>query len=384
MGATSAQKQCVGISAQLLSGQNSYRAAGIHRYIYSLLQHLPNAAPQFDYTVFTGDTAPTPHPALRMNRTALPTTNPFARIFWEQCAQPLAAKNNRLRLLHCTAYVSPLIALTPTVVTVHDLSFLRVPERFRFANRTYLSLFTGISCQRARRVIAVSAATKDDVMKVFGLPAEKVDVVYSGLDPHMKRPSPDEIAAFRARHGLPDRFILYLGTIEPRKNLSTLIRAYARVRPVGIKLVCAGGRGWMSEDVFQTVNELRISRDVIFPGFVPSEELPFWYSAAELFVYPSSYEGFGFPVIEAMACGTPTITTNASSLPEAAGDAALLVPPDDITALADALSSLLTNPAQRNELAARGQAQARQFSWDDTARHTAAVYANALGLPTTP
>jgi glycosyltransferase involved in cell wall biosynthesis len=371
----------VGLNAQLLSGHHSYRAAGIHRYIGGLLDHLPAADSRFTYTAFTGPSAPILDAALHAERTSLPTTKPLGRIAWEQFVQPIAARQSRLDLFHVTAYVSPIVATVPTVVTVHDLSFLRSPDSFRFANRTYLSLFTGLSCQRARRVIAVSEYTKKDVMKVYGLPADKIDVVYSGLDPEIVRPPESELIAFRKRHGLPDKFILYLGTIEPRKNLSTLIRAYAKVRPAGVKLVCAGGRGWMYEDVFQTVEELRLSREVIFPGFLPGDDLPFWYSAAQVFVYPSTYEGFGLPVIEAMACGVPTITTNSSSLPEAAGDAAILVPPDDSSALAEALARLLADDSLQVELAERGLRQAARFTWEDAATNTACVYAKALGLP---
>ena len=371
----------IGLNAQLLSDQRSYRAAGIHRYISGLLAHLPTPDSRFTYTAFTGPTALVRDDKLQVLRTGLRTHKPLGRIAWEQFVQPFVARQNQLDLFHVMAYVSPLVAVTPTVVTVHDLSFLRTPERFRFANRTYLSLLTGLSCQRARRVIAVSEHTKRDVMRVFGLPPEKVDVVYSGLDSQFMPPPAAEIEAFRERHGLPEKFILYLGTIEPRKNLSALIRAYAKVHPAGVKLVCVGGRGWMYQDVFQTVEELRLSRDVIFPGFLPDDDLPFWYSAAQAFVYPSSYEGFGLPVIEAMACGVPTITTNASSLPEAAGDAALLVPPDDSAALANALAQLLGDKTLQAELAERGQRHAAKFTWEKAARETVEVYAKALHLP---
>jgi glycosyltransferase involved in cell wall biosynthesis len=369
----------IGLNAQLLSGQNSYRAAGIHRYILGLIAQLPQADSRFQYTVFTGQTAPLPDRHWNVRRTSLGTEQPFARIFWEQCIQPFSLGG--LDLLHSQAFVSPVLSNKPSVVTVYDLSFRRNPERFKWANRTYLNLFTAMSVKRAKRVIAISQYTKKDLIKVYGLSPDKIDVVYSGLDSQFTRPSPKAIQEFREARGLPDKFILYLGTIEPRKNLSTLIRAYAKVRPQGLKLVCAGGRGWMYEDVFQTVEELRLSRDVIFPGFLPEDELPLWYSAADMFVYPSAYEGFGLPVIEALACGVPTITTNASSLPEAAGDAALLVAPDDTTALADALAELIGNPALQADLASRGPKQARRFTWHEAARRTADVYARALSLP---
>jgi glycosyltransferase involved in cell wall biosynthesis len=370
----------IGLNAQLLSGQRSYRAAGLHRYILGLLAHLPGVDPRFAYTAFTGEETPVPDRALQVRRTSLPTHRPFGRLVWEQMVQPALAPG--YDLLHGLAYVTPLLSGKPTIVTVHDLSFLRTPERFRLANRTYLRILTALSVRRARRVIAVSEHTKHDLMNVYGLPGDKIDVVYSGLDAHFKRASRHAIEEFRAAHGLPDRFILYLGTIEPRKNLSTLIRAYAKVRPSGVKLVCAGGRGWMYQDVFQTVEELRLSREVIFPGFLPDDDLPLWYSAAEAFVYPSAYEGFGLPVIEALACGAPTITTDSSSLPEAAGDAALLVPPDNTAALADALERLLHDPALQSDLAARGPRQALRFNWRQTACHTARVYAGVLGLST--
>ena len=370
----------IGLNAQLLTCQKSYRAAGIHRHILGLIEHLPEADSRFAYTVFTGREAPVPK-HLRTQRTGLPTHHPLGRILWEQGVQPTLA--NQFDLFHALAYVTPFFTRKPTVVTIHDLSFLRSPDRFRFANRTYLRLFTRLSVQRATRLIAVSQHTKKDVMKVYGLPADKIDVVYSGLDAHFKRAPKQEIADFRAAHGLPDNFILYLGTIEPRKNLSTLIRAYAKVHPAGVKLVCAGGRGWLYQDVFQTVEELRLTREVIFPGFIPDHDLPLWYSAADIFVYPSAYEGFGLPVIEALACGAPTITTNASSLPEAAGDAALMVPPDDTAALADSLTQLLNDPTLRSELVAKGYKQADRFNWRTAACQTAQVYAKALGLEAT-
>ena len=370
----------VALNAQLLSGQQSYRAAGIHRYICSLIEHLPDADSRFAYTAFTSNTAPTLHPSIAIQRTSLKTEKPFTRIFWEQVLQPFALRGSGAELVHCMAFVAPLVAATPSVITIHDLSFRRAPERFRGPHRAYLSLFTQLSCQRAKRLIAVSKFTKQEVMDVYGVPAEKIDVVYSGVDPWFSPPIPEAVAAFRELRGLPEKFILYVGTIEPRKNLSTLIRAYAKLRPNGVKLICAGGRGWMYEDVFQTVEELRLSRDVIFPGYVAEEDLPMWYAAAKVFVYPSTYEGFGLPVIEAMACGTPTITTNASSLPEAAGDAALLVPPDDADALSEALARLLDSESLREELSARGLKHTDKFNWPDTARETARVYARALDL----
>ena len=195
---------------------------------------------------------------------------------------------------------------------------------------------------------------------------------------------------FRTQHGLPDRFVLFLGTLEPRKNIGTLIRAYAQWRrsrdASGIgasdtKLVIAGGKGWYFEDLIAQTRRLGLENDVLFPGFVPARDLPWWYRAAACFVYPSIYEGFGLPVLEAMACGTPVITSSASSLPEVAGDAALMVEPLDVDALTEAISKVLSDRALVEQLRLSGLRQAAGFSWQRCAAETAEVYRTALKDP---
>ena len=378
---TQTQTYPVGLNAQLLSSEAGFRSAGINGYIRGLLAALPEADDRFKYTVFTGPVpAPTMNGNSRIVQTGNSTRNPIGRILWEQLAQPIAAE--KLALLHGLAFVVPMLRSVPGVVTIYDLSFIRRPGRLTRSRRAYLSLFTRLSVGQARRVLAISESTKRDLMEVYGLPADKIDIAYPGLTPGFGRPSAEEIVSFRERLGLPERFILYVGTIEPRKNLSGLVRAFAKAKLEGVKLICVGGRGWFYEDVFQTVEELHLTRDVIFPGYVPTEELPLWYSAASAFAYPSSYEGFGIPVIEALACGVPTVTTNTSSLPEAAGDAAMLVPPDDDDALAASLAQLL-NPHNllAQTLSAKGPAQAAQFTWQAAAQATTRCYAQALNLP---
>lgn len=372
----------VGLNALLLSsGQATYRSAGIHNYLSGLLPHLAPADERFTYTAFVSAEASQLNGNMSLYRTGAAAARPAARVVWEQLVQPWAGFRAGVDLLHCTAFVSPLLAPAPTVVTIYDLTFRKVPSRFQAGRRLYLSTFTRLSCTRARRVIAISESTKRDVVSFYGVAPERVDVVYPGCEPVFSRASDAAISEFRARRGLPDKFILCLGTIEPRKNLSTLITAFAKLRPQGVKLICAGGRGWMYQDVFQTVEELHLSRDVIFPGFVPREELPLWYSAAHAFVYPSSYEGFGIPVLEAMACGVPTLTTNASSLPEVVGGAARMVSPEDSDELAAALDEVIHDEALRAELAAAGPKRAREFTWVEAARLTTQTYARALGLP---
>ncbi len=366
----------VALNAQLLCGRATYRSAGIHTYIDQLLQHLPAAGPDLRYTVFIGEGQPQ-MPAARLWRTRLPTVRPAVRIFWEQLVQPAALARLRPDLLHSLAFVSPVVAPCPAVVTVYDLSFKLFPGRFLPAQRLYLSLFTAYACRRARHVLAISESTRADVIRLLGVPPAKVSVAYPGLAPVFRPLPAAEVEAFRAARGLPGRFILYLGTLEPRKNLGTLLRAFAdlaRTQP-GLHLVLAGAKGWLYAELFELTQALHLEGRVLFPGFVPAEELPLWYNSALVFAYPSSYEGFGLPVAEALACGRPVVTSNVSSLPEAGGEAALLVAPDDAAALAAALGQALE--AAPLSLV-RGPASVARFTWAETAARTVAVYRQAL------
>jgi glycosyltransferase involved in cell wall biosynthesis len=236
--------------------------------------------------------------------------------------------------------------------------------------------------RHAEAVIAVSESTKRDALQLFGLPQEKVIAIPNGVDDRMKSiQDHGAIEALRQRYDLPKKMLLFLGTLEPRKNILTLLEAYAllRQRPtVSHELVIAGGQGWYYEEIYQAVERLGLEGSVRFPGYVPDEELPLWYNAADLFVYPSLYEGFGLPPLEAMACGTPVVVANTSSLPEVVGDAGLMVDPHDPQALAEAIYSVLSNPVRHQRLAEAGQARARNFSWRTTAKKTAALYHRVL------
>lgn len=377
--------QRVGLNAHLLSLTQTYRGAGINGYIYHLLRHLPEvgASEGLTYTAFLFEPAFLPPAGLQVHRSRWDTRSPWRRIVWEQTR--LARLARGLDLLHGLAFAAPLLAPCPTVVTVHDLSFMRFPDAFRRANRVYLTLFTRLSTRRAARVIAVSESTRRDVIALCGVAPEKVVTVHNGVDEAFRPADPPAVAAFRRAKGLPDRFILFLGTLEPRKNLGALLHAYAglraRSREGAPKLVIAGGKGWFYERVLAEVDVLGLADDVIFPGYVAADELPWWYRAAELFVYPSRFEGFGLPVLEAMACGTPVITTTSSSLPEVAGDAAILVDPDDVPALSDAMERVLADPGLQGALRAAGLQRAAGFSWQRTAAETARLYRDVLGLP---
>jgi len=367
----------VALNAHLLAGAASYRSAGIHQYIANLVRQLPEVASDWHYTVFVGTEQPLPTaPRLQFQRSAWPTQHPLARILWEQCAQPWALWRARPALLHSLAFVSPLLNPFPSVVTVYDLSFTLPASHFaqRPAQRLYLTALTAHSCRRARRVIAISASTRHDLVTRFGLAPEKIDLAYPGLDAAFRPLPTAEVEAFRQRKGLPEKFILHVGTLEPRKNLANLIRAFAGLPP-SLSLVLAGGRGWLYHELYALAQNLQLTERIRFPGFIPADELVYWYNAAAVFAYPSVYEGFGMPVIEALACGRPVVTSNVSSLPEAGGEAALLVTPDDVPELATALRrALQLSPAEL----ARGPAHAARFTWRATAEQTVACYQQAL------
>jgi glycosyltransferase involved in cell wall biosynthesis len=369
----------IGLNAHLLSLAQTYRSAGINWYIHNLLLNLALADQENQYTVFLGDRRFLPNPGLTLRTSWLPTTHPLVRIGWEQLVQPFVLWQEKIDLLHSLAFVTPLVSPCPSVVTIYDLSFLLFPLGFKHSKRLYLTLLTRPSARKARRIITISESTKRDTVLLLGVSPEKVDVVYCGVDKAF-HPLPErEVASFRQKRGLPERIILFLGTIEPRKNVARLVEAYSRLEDGQVKLVIGGARGWLYEEVFARVEELDLTGDVLFPGYIPPDELPLWYNAAELFVYPSLYEGFGLPPLEAMACGTPVITSNVSSLPEVVGEAGLTVDPMDSEGLAEAMNQVLGDGALRQSMRERGLARASRFSWAKAARETVEVYRRALG-----
>jgi glycosyltransferase involved in cell wall biosynthesis len=287
--------------------------------------------------------------------------------------------------------VLPLATRRPGVVTVHDLSFLRLPELFPPYKRAYLTALCRASVARARQIVAVSQQTADDLAAAWRVDRERLLVAPNGVDPRFSPGTAAQAAAFRQARGLPQRTWLFVGTLEPRKNLSVLLNAFARWRQSAPfaepqaqdapHLVIVGGKGWYYETIFAEVASLGLAEWVHFPGFVPEEELPQWFRAAELFVYPSRYEGFGLPVVEAMACGTPVICSDAPGVREVAGDAALLLAPHDVDAWVAGLSMAATQPAFRDALRSAGLERAKRFTWETAAAVTIDAYERAAHAP---
>lgn len=374
----------VGVNAQLISLAGSYRNAGVSQYIYQLLTHLRVAPPIDRITAFVGPAARPASLALpegvAVRRTPLPTEHPAVRILWEQLLQPPLLTAQRVDLLHSPVNVLPLLLPAPAVLTVHDLSFLRFPATFSPAKRRYQAALTGFSARRARLVLTDSEHTRRDVIALLGVPAARVRTVYPGVTELYRPQDALAVEEFRGRRGLPERFFVHVGTLQPRKNLERLISAFARFkRASGLPhaLMLVGGKGWLYEGLLQHARREAVEGSVHFVGFATAEETPLWYAAAEAMIFPSLYEGFGFPIVEAMACGTPVLSSTASCLPEAAGDAADLFDPFDVDGLAGAMARLANDPERRQELRQRGFVQAARFTWERTARAVLSAYADA-------
>ncbi len=364
------------------------QTAGIGRYTRGLvaaLARLP-APNDMQFCLFVMGRPPDarPWPAHFTWRT-VPVSELTMTRLWHRLHVPLPAEwlTGPVELYHSPDYVLPPLRRAVGIVTVHDLSFLRVPSCADPRLRAFLTAEVPKAVARARHVLADSENTRRDVIELLAVPPEKVSVVPAGIGPEFRRVKDEaRLTAVRIRYGLPQHFILSVGKLEPRKNFVRLIQAYAllrRRRAPPHHLVIAGGRGWLYEDILREPDRQGVAGWVHFPGFVADEDLPAVYSLADAFAFPSLYEGFGIPPLEALACGVPTVVADNSSLPEVVGEAALRVPAEDVTALAEALDRLLRDAAWRERTQSAGPAQAGRFTWEAAAEKLLVAYRRTLG-----
>ncbi|HSH05402.1 MAG TPA: glycosyltransferase family 1 protein [Anaerolineae bacterium] len=373
----------VGINAHLLAGTADYRRAGIHHYIAQVLRHLPRDV-GLDYTVLTGAGADI-LPDLRLVGSWWGTERPLARILWEQLVWGPRAVAERFDLVHSMAFALPPWLPCPAVVTIYDLSFIHYPERFPALKRLYLRWQTERSCRVAAKVVAIAEAGKRDIHERLGVPLERIEVVRPGVGERYGPRAAAEVDAFRQKEGLPEQFILHVGTLQPRKNIPLLIDAFALLRRRGqiggdVGLVLVGGKGWLYDEIFAKVEQYQLEKMVRFTGYVSDEALPLWYNSATLLAFPSAYEGFGLPVVQALACGTPVVAANQSAIPEAGGEAALLFEPGEVESLASCMASVLQDETVRATMRAMGWQQAKKFSWAEAGRKMAEIYRAQLTL----
>ncbi len=355
-----------------------YSAGGIAKYIRNLAAALPALAPERAHVHFyRRKQAETFSPAARRVDCWTPAHHRLER--WALAAEILP---HGLDLLHSPDFIPPAAGYRRSVITVHDLTFLRYPEFLTVEARRYYNSQIGWAVRRAAAIAADSQATKVDLMELLGVPGDKVTVIPLGLDPEFRPDAPEGAdVATLGRLGLARGYVLFVGTFEPRKNVKGLLRAFAQWRsevPEAPPLVLVGRAGWLFDETLAEITRLGLEAHVRRLEELPAADLPAVYRGAGVLVLPSHYEGFGFPVLEAMGCGTPVICSNRASLPEIAGDAAVMVDPDDERALADALGRVLGDTTLRAELAARGLVRAQLYTWERTARETLALYERVL------
>ncbi len=308
-------------------------------------------------------------------------------LLWTHAWLPVILLNRTVDLLHIPAFVGPLVAPCPTVVTVHDVTYLLYPSHFSRWWSTYLGAIMPRVLRSAAAIITVSEHSKQDIVKFYGVPDEKVRVVPNGVDHARFHPGAVLAPAWAQSVGLNDNYVLHVGTLAHRKNIPTLIRAIAHLRDQGEwgarRLVLAGSENRAiqgADEVFRCIAELDLKSSVVLAGHVSDENLPGLYRNASLLVMPSLYEGFGFPVLEAMASGTPVICSNTSSLPEVGGDAVIYIEPQDHLGLAAAISEVLSRPSLSQEMQQKGLKRASQFGWQRAARETIGVYREVVHM----
>jgi len=356
------------------------KRTGDESYLASLMRGFGRVDGANEYLVFVRDAETVSSQFPELPRFRFETVSPGSIWLRHPIGLPLALRRSSLDLLHVQYFLPP-FTRCPTVVTVHDISFAARPELFTLRDQILLNALVPPALRRATRVITDTEYTRRDMVSIYQLDPARIDVIPLAADPRY-RPLDREACRTRIgeQHAVDGGFILYVGTFQPRKNVATLIRAYGLLRErTGLphKLLIVGKPKYKFEDVLTAIRDSGYESDILFAGFVPDDELPVYYNAADLFVFPSRYEGFGLPVLEAMACGTPVVSSNASCLPEVAGNGALLVDPDDVEGFAQAMERVLADNAGP-DMRERGLRRAAEFSWDRTARETLAVYERVL------
>jgi len=301
----------------------------------------------------------------------------------EQVRIPLALRRERVDLYHATHYVLPPLTRRRSIVTIHDCIHLMFPQYLpNRAAYAYAKAFLWSATQQARRILTVSEASKRDILRLFDVPAERVSVIYNAIDERFRiPPDPERVEQVRERFQLNDDFVLYVGNIKPHKNVERLIDAFAEVRQAGLdhlKLLVIGDEITRYATLRRAVHRGKLHKHVRFLGFVPTETLSILYRLASVFVFPSLYEGFGLPPLEAMACGTPVVTSNISSLPEIVGDAAILVDPYDPRSIANGIRQAIEDRTLREKLTTRGLARAGHYSWERSVRSIRSIYDEVL------
>ena len=356
---------------------------GVGQYIYNLLKNIAKLDTENTYYLYTNMEISQEFYRIGKNFKVIVKKNRFlTRVLWLQFILPGLLKQDNIDLLHAPCHVSPARLHCPLVITYHDMASWLFPEKFELFHRMAYQLLVPALTRRADRLIAVSESTKRDIVKLFKIAEDKITVVTEGANAFFK-PVTDSalLKKIKEKYSLPEKYFLYVGMFEPRKNIPSIIEAFRRLKDKCIlehKLVLVGKKGWMYKEIFNTVKSLKLASDVIFTGYISDYELPLVYSGAEIFIFPSAYEGFGLPILEAMSCGLPVITSNISSMPEVSKGAALLVNPGVLEEIADAMEKIINDKPLKEAMIKKGLEEAKKYSWEKAAKETLEVYKAVL------
>lgn len=371
----------IGFDGRTMGSQRT----GVGFYSYNLAKELSKLLPEPLYIWSSWSALPEASLTSNVHRMdALPQTSTSVfRFLWEHLAYPHKINKTPVDIMHFPAFVVPLWRLDcPAVVTIHDLCIYRYPEFFSKFQQLNFRYILPKTVKRAERIIADSKSTKRDIIQFLNVDEDIIDVIYPAVDERfVGELSDSQRRNVIDKYDLPETYVLFTGTLEPRKNLINLLRAFEIVVQkvdIDVQLLIIGRRGWLFDQTLEYARNSVCRERIRFLGYVDDEDMPYLYSLSTVFVYPSLYEGFGLPVLEAMSLGVPVITSNVSSLPEVAGDAALLVDPLDFKELAKTMVTVITDAYLRSFLSERGRTQAKKFSWSETAREIIACYNKAM------
>ena len=350
--------------------------AGSATYLSNLLNGLKEIIPDGELKLFSINH----HRDMSIQKTFKTRAETIYRdIIWSHFVLPLKTLRAKIDVLHIPANIMPLFSPCPTVLTILDTTVLQTPQYFTFWHRYYSRVFFPLSARKAKNIITISENSKRDIVKQLRISPEKVIVTYLAASKDFKIVSNQEIERVKKTYNL-NAFILTVGSLEPRKNIPRLLNAYSYLQKNGFpySLVHVGPQGWLFDEIYKEVDRLGLRERVRFLGLVPTHDLVALYNAASLFIYPSLYEGFGLPVLEAMACGCPIITSNISSLPEVVGDAGIMVDPHDVAQITHAIESLCKDKQKHTWYKNKGLERAKQFSWQRCAKETLEIYSRAI------
>jgi glycosyltransferase involved in cell wall biosynthesis len=365
----------------LINGLQAGNRSGTGRYTEELIRALAELDEDLELTVVWPEGVAPPRERSRLRLEYRPV-DPLRRICFDQFGINRLRQQCQAGIVHYPASIGPLGRQPGTVLTVHDLGVFREADWFRSSRAAYYRFAMARSARRAARIIADSEATANDLQQYLDIPPDAIDVIPLGVSPAFSPPDDAARQSIRQKYGLPEDFFLFVGTLEPRKNLSRVLDAWSRIAPdCAYDLAIAGRLGWKNEPLLGAIEQSPFRNRIHLTGYIPEADLPALIGAAHTFVWPSLLEGFGLPPLEAMACGTPVIASKTGSLPEVTGDAALLVDPHHVEAIADAMRQLSRDPALHRQLCERGLDRAAGFTWERTARMTLETYRKALASP---